>query len=649
MRDEREVYATLRRKTAPLVLLERAAATPTAVAYRAKKRGIYHERTWAQLRDLVAACALGLQHLGLRRGERLAIMGEACEEWMLTDLAAQALGAITYGIYPTASPAELAYQLRDGGAAIFVAEDQEYVDKVWPLLGQLPALRWVVVIDATALFLYAHPRLITFAELLRRGKEALAQQPEAFEAHVRALDPRDPAFIVYTSGTTGDPKGALVRHGAHLAAAYTLLDHYPQLRQRPHRTVVFLPLCHVLGRDVAITLPLLSRLVPHYGERRAELVQTLFEVAPTVLFLVPRYLQKFAAQVLVGIENSTPLKRRLYRLALQAGRRYVRRRWQGQAGGAAALWYAFWRWLVFRPMLAKLGLDKLALALSGGAALPPEVMALWQIYGVDLVEIYGQTETGGAIISGQPAGFPRPGNVGVPPRGWQVRLDFQGEILVRGEDLFAGYWGKPQATREVLDAEGWLHTGDVGAWDERGQLRIIDRARDFLVTAGGKTLSPTAIENLLRASPYISEAVVFGHQRKYLTALIEIDYDTVSDWARLHNVPYTGFTSLATRPEVQALIQAEVDKANAQLARVEQIKAFRILPQELDPEAEGEPVTPTRKVKRQQMYDKFKALVESMYSREEEALLAAHLGEVLEAAAGQRRSAQPPSSARGEV
>ena len=266
--------------------------------------------------------------------------------------------------------------------------------------------------------------------------------------------------------------------------------------------------------------------------------------------------------------------------------------------------------------------------ISGGASLPPETAALWQIWGVNLVEAYGQTETGGAFISAQPGPFAKPGNVGTVVRGWEVALSDTSEILVRGPDQFEGYWNQPDATREIVDTQSWLHTGDVGEWSD-GRLRIVDRARDFIVTSGGKTISPSLIENLLRASPYIAEAVVFGHGRKYLTALIEIDFDTVADWARSRDVAYTGFTSLALHAEVARLLEAEVDKVNRELARVEQVKAFRILPKALDPEEEGEPVTPTRKIKRKLMYDRFQDLVDGMYDDAEERLLATEAGEAL--------------------
>src|SRR4051812_16990313 len=422
----------LRRKSAPLLLCERARALPDAVAFRCKHLGLYRERNWRDYAALVARTARAFAELGLARGERVAIMGDACEQWLICDLAAQSLGAIVYGIYPTASAAEVEYQLRDGGAVMFIAENQEYVDKILSFADGLSALQWIVVLDDSAMFAYAHPKLRSYDALL-----APVEQPDLawLEQQAGRLDPEEPAFIVYTSGTTGNPKGALIAHGKHLAAAATVSDHYPMLYAREQRTVVYLPLCHVLGRDVAVTLPLFTCLVPHFGEDPEDIATTLFETAPTVLFTVPRYLQKFASQILVGMMNSSRAKRVSYEFAMRFARAHVRRRWNGAAGAMQEIAYRAFHTTIFAPILNKLGFDKLELVVSGGAPLPAETMALWHMYGVNVVEMYGQTEGAGGIVAGQRGPFPRPGTVGTVPSGWDVKLGEDGEVLVRSADL----------------------------------------------------------------------------------------------------------------------------------------------------------------------------------------------------------------------
>jgi long-chain acyl-CoA synthetase len=576
----------------------------------------------------VAAVANGLSsQFGVGRGTSVAIVGNPCPEWTVADLATQSLGAVTYGIYPTSAPAEVRYLLDHGGARVVVVEDQEHLDKVLAVLDACPGVAGVVVIDTRALFMYRHPRVHRFADVEASGRAAASVAALATMAAAVRAD--DAATIVYTSGTTGNPKGALYRHGQHLAACGNILAHYPLLTQGRHRVVAMLPLCHTMGRDTVITMPLLADIVPHYPESIDTVAETLYEVAPTFVFTVPRYLQKFAAHLLVGIDASSPLKRAAYRSAMALSRGATAAPGRSERSG---VWGAIsglpmkltGRVVVFRWLLEKVGFARVRLLLSSGAPLPPAVATLWQAWGVNVCEAYGQTETGGALVSGQRGPYPRPGDVGLPAPNIELTLGAGGEVLVRGPDLFAGYWRDAEATAATY-RDGWLVTGDLGERLADGSLRLVDRKKDILVTAGGKNVSPAQIETCLRASPFISEAAVFGDGRKYLAALVELDGETVAEWARERGLVHTGYASLAAHPEVHRLLEAEIDKANSDLARVEQVKAFRILPRELDPEQEGEPVTPTRKVKRRLMLERYQDLVESMFASDEERRITAEV------------------------
>ena len=618
-------FEALRASTLPGLLVERARARPERVAFRAKELGIWRETTWRELAARVAALACGLaREYRIAPGETVAIIGNPCPEWTIADLATQALGAITYGIYPTSAPGEVRHLLQHGGASLIVAEDQEHLDKTLEVLGECPDIRAVLVIDTRALFMYRRPRVRPLAEVEERGREALAGEPDVLDRLARALSPNAPATIIYTSGTTGHPKGAVYRHGPHLAACANIVAHYPILESREHRAVAMLPLCHAMGRNLAITMPLIADIVPHYPESVDTVADALFEIQPTFVFTVPRYLQKFAAHLLVGLDQSSWIKRAAYRASMTVGRRALERRWSLPSNSSRSLPAALARALVFRWLLEKVGFARAELVISSGAPLPAAVAALWQTWGVNLCEAYGQTETGGALVAGQRGPYSPPGDVGAVAPNMAVELAADGEILVAAAEFFGGYWRDPDATR-ALYRDGKLATGDVGEWTAGRALKLIDRKKDILITAGGKNVSPSLVENRLRASPYISEAAVFGEARKYLVALLEADGETVAEWARERGVVHTGYASLVGHPDVLALIDVEVRRANDELTRVEQVKAFRLLPRELDPELEGEPVTPTRKVKRRVMAERYGPLVESMYAGDEERRIAAEV------------------------
>jgi len=598
--------------TVPTLLRHVAHARSGYVALRAKRRGIYRETSWAEMLDEIARIALGLDTLGVRKGDRVAIVGDPSPEWLYCDFAVQCLGAVSYGLYPTSSREEIEYTLRHGGASILIAEDQEHVDKVLPRLDRLPELRRVVVIDDSNIYHFQHDALMSLADLTELGDR---QKRETFTGLCNAVRPDDPVTIVYTSGSSAHPKGAVYTHRALITQGHQFFA-FPELADCSGiRSVVHLPLNHLYERMNTPMGMLVKGIVPHFGEEVERFLETLVDVAPQHHASVPRYWSKLASRVIVGIENSSWIKGASYRLAMRIGLGYRRRLWGGKRPILLRALYEGARIAVFDRMLKKLGLHRVRLALSAGAPLPGEVQSLWQVWGVNLKNMYGQTE--GGVITAQFERFPRPGTVGRAYPGGEVRLGPDDEIIVSSPGHFSAYWGDAKATEETLRPDG-IRTGDVGAIDAQGLLSIVDRKKDILITAGGKNVSPSLIETALKSSPYISEASVVGERRKYLTALIELDVGIVSEWARANRVAYGSYHSLATNPAVFDLIAREVQRVNAGLGRVEQIKAFRVLDRELDPEVEGEAVTATRKIKRALLQKHFAHLIDEMYSDEEE-------------------------------
>jgi long-chain acyl-CoA synthetase len=597
-------------KTVPQLFIDRVAARPDKVALRYKDIGLYQEVTWRAYHENVEAFALGLIALGAECGDRIAIMGDPCFEYFVADMAGVAIGAITYGIYTTCSPTEVRHQLENAGAKIFIAENQEYVDKVLALQDLSTPLAHIIVADMRAMFLYRDERIVSLSHVQELGRKLRETKPRLFGEKIAAIKPEDIAVFVYTSGTTGAPKAAMITHrDLMVGMVHTYLQGYPELEIGEHRIVTHLPLAHLVERSMSMCLMLIAEVIPHIGEEPENLRETLVEVEPSFFHAVPRVWEKIASQILVNIDRSTWLKRVTYKAAMTVGRRYAKCLWQHRKPSSLlVIGYALARSLVFKPMLMKVGMHKVCAALTAGAPIPQPVQALWQVWGVNLRNLYGITEHTLVLCQSDP--FQEPGDAGVPLYPKEVQLASDGEILVRGPGMFAGYWKNEKATSEVVQ-DGWLHTGDVAERMANGHFRIVDRKKDIMVTDGGKNIAPSEIENQLKSSSFISEAVLFADGRKFPSALIEVDFDTVSDWARQHGVVYTGYTSLTQHPRVTELIAREIDNVNALLARVEQVKKFRIIPKELDPE-EGD-TTPTRKVKRRHTYDLFKDLVEDMY------------------------------------
>ena len=573
-------------QTLPARLLELAATSPKRVAFRHKQLGRWEETTFAGYAERVRHIALGLAALGVGPGDRVAVHSTNRPEWILTDLAVQGLGAITVGVYPTSPEAEVAHVLGDAGAVVVVAEDEEQVDKTLNVRSKLPELRHIVVVRPRGVDL-TDPMVRTFGELEELGRE----QRDDFAERVAAVDPAACAVLVYTSGTTGPPKGAMLSHRNLAAVGDAAATAYGE--RSDDEVLSYLPLSHIAERLLSVILALRSGYVVNFGEGMDMLAHEMVEVQPTIFLGVPRIWEKVLAGVEVRIAHTTRFKRAWHRF--WTGR--------GRSGRVA--------WLVHnRSLRAKLGLARVRVALSGAAPIAPQVVEWFAAIGVHIREAYGQTENT-AMATYTPADDIRIGSVGRAYPNVELRIADDGEILTRSDGVFLGYWNDDAATRQVVDADGWLHTGDVGELDADGYLRITDRKKDIIVTAGGKNVSPSEIENRVKVSPYIREVLVVGDNRPYLTALVGIERDTVADWANRSGITFTTFEDLTTKPEVRALVQDAVTAANADFADSETIKQFRVLPRELDQD-EGE-LTPTQKVKRAAVASEFAALVGEMY------------------------------------
>jgi len=589
----------------PQKLLSRAAADGGSVALRHKKLGIWREYTWNDYADFTRRVGLGLRSLGVNKGDKVAVHAENRPEWVFADLGAQGIGAVTVGVYPTSPSAEVRYLLAHSEARVVVAEDEEQLDKTLEIWDQLEDLAYVVVIDPRGVRVLDDPRIITFEELLERGEE---QPATDFDDSVATLSDDEVAIIVYTSGTTGPPKGAMISH-ANMHAAFT--DYNALFSLGPGDEVLsYLPLCHIAERLVTVVNAVSGGYTANFGEGGAAFANDLREVQPTFFLGVPRVWEKMLASVQVRMNDASWLKRRNYQYWSAKGKQFAEARMRGRLSWSDRLTAALGSLLLFRALKERLGMSRCDKALSGAAPIAPQVLDWFWSIGVPVREGYGQTENC-AQATVNPAGDVRIGTVGVAVAGAEVRIAEDGEILTRGGGTFVGYYKNPQATAETIDAQGWLHTGDVGFIDEDGYLTITDRKKDIIITAGGKNISPSEIENRLKVSPFVREAVVIGDRRKYLTALVGIEYDTVGDWATRNGVTYTTYRDLSNKPEVRSLIDGVLEEANREFAQVETIKRFEFMTVELDHE-DGQ-LTATQKVKRAAITEQFEDLIEQMY------------------------------------
>lgn len=580
---------------------------PEHCAIREKWRGLWRETSWREYLQHCLGFGEALKAVGLGAGDRVAIISDNRPEWLYADIGTQAIGALSAGIYTTNPAADVAYVLNHCKAKLIVCEDQEQLDKVLDSPEALPHLQHIVVIDSEGTHRYDDPRLRRWDDFISAGTDAAATLDSAgIQARMAALDADADSVIIYTSGTTGQPKGVLLKPSAMLALSTTYLD---ELGGSEHDSLLsYLPLCHVAEKIFTEFTPLTTGATVHFGESIDTIRQDIAQVAPTIFLGVPRIWEKLHASVDVAIRNSTPLKRALYHWALAQGRA----RFEAPAPGLLLRAKAkLADWLVLRALRERLGLGRCRLPVSGAAPIAEELLRWFHWIGVPVLEGYGMSETCGISHLNLPNDF-RLGSIGKAVRGVEFRLAEDGELLVRGPHLCSGYLDNEAATRETIDSEGWLHTGDLAREDEDGFLHIIGRKKEILITAGGKNLSPARIENALKTSAYIKEAAAVADGRAFVAALIQIEPDMVGDWAARAGVNYTSFEDLSGKAQVVKLIDGEVRRINEQLARVEQVRAFRLLPKELHQD-DGE-VTATQKLKRNVVYSKFAGLVDDIYS-----------------------------------
>jgi len=599
----------MRTDTIPTLFWSRSKEWADRVAMREKDFGVWKSITWKEYGEKAKHACLGLISLGLKRGERATIMSENNPEWLFSDMGILAAGAISVGIYTTDSAQQVEYILNNCGSRFHFAEDEEQLDKVLEARKNVPSLEKVIVYDMEGLRHFSDPMVISFDQLLEIGRDMERKDPSLFEKRLQEPAPDDIAILIYTSGTTGPPKGSMMSHRNIIVTNEIQNEANPCTHE--DEILSFLPLCHIAERNITAFNHLRVGYIVNFAEGPDTVPENIREVSPSVFFAVPRIWEKFYSTLVLTMKDSTWFEKAAYHRAIQIGTKRASLRLAHKPVPASLqMLYTIADWTVLRNLKKSIGLNKSRQLTSGAAPISSDLLLFYNALGLPIREVYGQTECcgPGTIHHGDDV---KVGTVGKPLPRCEVRIAETGEILFRGPNVFQGYWGDPERTKEAIDEEGWLHTGDVGRIDKDGHLIITDRLKDIIITAGGKNITPTEIENQLKFSPYINDAVVIGDARKYLSALIMIDEDTVMKFAQENRVPFTTFETLTKAPEVIELIDGEVAKVNKKFARVEQIKRFHLIGIKLT--TDDDEVTPTMKLKRKYISQKFKQEIEAMY------------------------------------
>ncbi len=591
------------------LFLKKSAERGDRIAMREKDFGLWQSYSWNDYRERALEIAYGLLAVGMQRGEVVSIQSEDCREWLWADMGVLLAGGVVNGIYPTYQVRQVEHALVDSNARVLFAEDEEQLDKFLEIEKSLPAVRKVFVFDWRGLRGFDHPKVASLESLYSTGRAYREGHNGAVEASVAQGCNDDLAALVYTSGTTGMPKGSMLSN-RYILFQTTLAPEY--LRQSPSDEILtYLPLCHIAERMFSVWLPIAHGATINFAESPETVMQNLQELSPTYVFAVPRVWEKFYSRVVTAMSEATWFGRKAYDIAIGIGlRRADKLIADERLTLIEKVRYALADRLVFRNIKRVLGINRAHSACSGAAPISPSLLRWFLAIGLPIDELWGQTELG--IITSTRHGNYRFGTVGPAFPGTEVRIDDNGEIIARSDGQFDGYLNLPEKTAATI-VDGWIRTGDVGKLDSEGNLSITDRLKDIIITAGGKNLTPSVIENELKFSPYISDAVIIGDKRKYLTCLIMIDQENVEHYAQSHSVPFTDYRSLCARPEVIGLIDGEIKRVNAGFSSVEQVKKFRLIDILLT--AEDEELTPTMKLKRSFVSEKYHDLIDTMYAR----------------------------------
>jgi len=580
------------------------------VAMRKKELGLWHDISWNDYYRLARYVGSALISMGLEKGDCVSIIGDNCPEWVIIDLGIQCAGGVAVGVYSTNAWPQVEYVVQNSESKFFFVENEEQLDKWLNFRDKVPFLNKVIVWDLEGLRHFKDPMVMTYQELLDIGRSFMEEDPDAIERRMSEITIEDLSVLIYTSGTTGPPKGAMLTHrnvmwmGEAIAKDNHVYD--------TDEVLSFLPLCHIFERLFSVFGHIFYGYTVNFIENLDTVTDNMREVSPTVGYAVPRIWEKYLSAVYIRMSDATWFKRLVFGIALKLGQKRASLMMHFKPVPLSLkILFQIAYIAVFRKLQERLGFDRLRVAYSGAAPISPDVLHFFQSIGVNLIEGYGQTEATGVTCVSR-IGKVKFGTVGPPLRGTDVKIADDGEILVRSPAVFKGYYGNPEASAEVLK-NGWLYSGDVGELDEDGYLKITDRKKDIIVTAGGKNITPQYIENQLKFSSYINDAVIIGDKRKYISALIMIDEDNVVKYAQDNKIQFSTYKDLTQSPEIFRLISKEVEKVNEGLSRVEQVKKFTIIPKKLY-EEDGE-VTPTMKVKRKAINEQFSALIEAMYRR----------------------------------